>query len=122
VTLLSTSLCAGFLGGTASGLSCRSAKGATAMVAQTFVDLADEQVATAILDCDKSLCGNGGVGSFVPLFDKGNTGSFATLPECPAKNDLGSLVACFDKQQSTRDNAGDLHTYILFDDDARMIH
>ena len=125
VTLLSTSECANFLGGTGTGLSCRKGKGsdpAVALVAQTFVDLADEQVATIILDCDKSLCGNGGVASFVPLFDKGNTGAFERLEECPAKNTLGSLGACFDKAQSTRDNAGDLHSYILFDDDARSLH
>ena len=126
VTLLSTSQCANFLGGTGTGISCRKGKGsdpAVALVAQTFVDLADEQVATIILDCDKSLCSNGGVGSFVPLFDKGNTGAFKVLEECPAKNTLGATQgACFDKAQSTRDNAGDLHSYILFDDDARTLH
>ena len=122
-TLLSTSECANFLGGGAEGdFRCLQKKGVVGLVAQTFVDLAPGQVATAILDCDKSLCGNGGVSSFVPLFDKSNSGTFLRLQECPAKNTLGDLGACFDKAQSTRDNAGDLHSYILFDDDARTLH
>ena len=122
LTLLSTSKCANFLGGNAVGLSCRTAKGATAMVAQTFVDLAPGQVATAVLDCDKTLCGNGGVGSFVPQVDKGNTGTFIVPENCPGRGDLGDLHVCYDKAQSTRDNAGDLHSYILFDKDLRMSH
>jgi len=121
-TLLSTSLCANFLGGETTGLTCRSAKGATAMVAQTFVDLAPGQVATAILDCAKTLCGQGGVGQFVPLVDKGNIGAFSTPPDCPGRGDLGDLGVCYDKQQSNRDNAGITHSYILFDYDLRMSH
>jgi hypothetical protein len=121
--VLTTRECAGFLG----VQECRTKKGNTVLVAQTLVDLALGQVATATLFCDKSLCGQGGVSSYIPLFDKGNDGVFTRLAECPAKGALGeagSLAehACVDLRSSTRFNAGDLATVILFDDDARSLH
>ena len=131
--LLSTSECANFLPGvavkkvdetTSLPFSCRSGKkGAEALVAQTFVTLVEGQVATVVLDCDKLICANGGVGSFVPWVDKGNSGVFEQPDPCPSRGELGAgQGVCVDYRQSSRDNAGDLHTYILFDKDARMIH
>jgi len=118
--LLSTSECATFPG---TGVDCTTKKGKSTLVAQTLVDLQPGQVATAILYCDKSLCGNGGVTQFVPLVDKGNTGAFAPAEECPEKGVVGEGQGiCVDFRQSTRFNAGDLATYILFDDDARSLH
>jgi len=118
--VLTTSECAGFLG----VADCRTKKGNTVLVAQTLVDLAEGQVATATLYCDKSVCGQGGVGSYIPLFDKGNTGEFVPAPECPAKGviDPESDGFCVDLRSSTRFNAGDLATVMLFNDDARLIH
>jgi hypothetical protein len=116
--VLTTSECANFFG----VLDCRTKKNTTVLVAQTLVDLVGDQVATATLYCDKSLCGQGGVSSYKPFFDKGNTGDFEQLAECPAKGSLGSLHACVDLRSSTRFNAGDLATVVLFDKDARLIH
>ena len=124
--VLTTSECAGFLGVE----DCRTKNGknpATVLVAQTLVDLGPNQVATATLYCDKSLCGNGGVSSYIPLFDKGNSGDFERLAECPSKGALGEVGspaehACVDLRSSTRFNAGDLATVILFDNDARSLH
>jgi len=119
--LLSTSECATF---PSTGVDCTTKKGKSTLVAQTLVDLAPGQVATAILYCDKSLCGNGGVSQYIPLVDKGNTGTFAPAPECPAKGVIGDTEGgiCVDLRQSTRLNAGDLATYILFNDDMRSLH
>ena len=118
--LLSTSECATFPG---TGVDCTTKKGKSTLVAQTLVDLDPGEVATAILYCDKSLCGNGGVAQYIPLVDKGNTGEFAPAEECPEKGVVGAGQGiCVDLRQSTRFNAGDLATYILFDDDARSLH
>jgi hypothetical protein len=119
--LLSTSECATFPG---TDVDCTTKKGKSTLVAQTLVDLGPGQVATAILYCDKSLCGNGGVAQYIPLVDKGNTGAFAPAPQCPAKGEIGDTEGgiCVDLRQSTRFNAGDLATYILFNDDARSLH
>jgi hypothetical protein len=117
--VLTTSECAGFFGDP----TCQTKKNRTTLVAQTLVDLADGQVATATLFCDKSLCGQGGVSQYIPLFDKANTGNFQPTPECPTKGALGpDQHFCVDLRSSTRFNAGDLATVILFDDDARTLH
>ena len=117
--VLTTSECANFLGVT----DCRTKKVTTVLVAQTLVDLAAGQVATATLYCDKSLCGQGGVAQFIPLVDHKNNGNFVAAPECPAKGVLGPDQGfCVDLRSSTRFNAGDLATVVLFDHDARLIH
>ena len=80
-------------------------------------------MATATLFCDKSLCGNGGVTQYIPFFDHKNSGTFVPAPECPAKGVLGeSQDFCVDLRSSTRFNAGDLATVILFGEDARSLH
>lgn len=117
--VLTTSECAGFLGVT----DCHPKKGNSVLAAQTLVDLTEGQVATATLYCDKSQCGQGGVAQHIPLVDKGNTGTFTLAEECPEKGVIGADQGiCVDLRSSTRFNAGDLATVILFDSDARMIH
>jgi hypothetical protein len=79
--------------------------------------------ATLILSCDKLYCGNGAIKNNVPhLTSKGNA-PLENVPACAAKG-VGpapdSLVdACVDYVQSTRDNAGDTHLYVLFTRDLR---
>ena len=110
-------------------LSCRTKSGTTARLVTAEVSLKDENgaplytptaPATFVLACDKTLCGQGGVSSFPVTIDVTNTGSFATVPDCPAKGVLGTgQSACRDTVQSTRDNAGDLYSVILFTYDIR---
>jgi len=119
--LISVSPCEDFLGG---AVECLKGRGnSQALVAQTYTDVPAGAIATAILSCDKSLCGGGGVTSFIPWVDKGNTGTFKRAEPCPAKGVVGEGQGiCVDLRQSTRTNAGDLLTYILFDDDLRYSH
>lgn len=134
--LLSSSPCAGF----DAEITCRTNnQGNAQRLIQAYVDLDPARYsitnpATAIVSCDKTLCGNGGVTKFPLHLDLGNTGDFTTPEACPAKGRIGASQiirapdgakighACMDYRQSSRDNAGDLFTYLLFDYDARMIH
>lgn len=110
-------------------LSCRTKAGTTARLVTAEVSLKDENgaplytptaPATFVLACDKTLCGQGGVGSFPVTIDVTNTGAFAEVPDCPSKGVLGTgQTACRDTVQSTRDNAGDLYSIILFTYDIR---
>jgi hypothetical protein len=79
--------------------------------------------ATLILSCDKIYCGNGGIKSNVPHLTSLGNAPLEDVPACTAKG-VGpapdSLVdACVDYVQSTRDNAGDTHLYVLFTRDLR---
>ena len=79
--------------------------------------------ATLILSCDKIYCGNGAIKKNVPNLSSLGNGPIADVPACTAKG-VGpapdSLVdACVDYVQSTRDNAGDTHLYVLFTRDLR---
>ena len=110
-------------------LSCRTKAGTTARLVTAEVSLKDENglplytptaPATFVLACDKSICGQGGVSSFPVAIDLTNTGAFAQVPDCPSKGVLGAgQSACRDAVQSTRDNAGDLYSVILFTYDIR---
>lgn len=110
-------------------LSCRTKSGTTARLVTAEVSLKDENgvslytptaPATFILACDKTLCGQGGVASFPVAIDVTNTGAFSVVPDCPSKGVLGAgQTACRDAVQSTRDNAGDLYSVILFTYDIR---
>ncbi len=110
-------------------LNCRTSSGTTAELVTATVNLKDasgnplythDDPATLILACDKSLCGNGGVGQFPVTVDLTDTGAFTTLANCPSKGVLGANQdACVDQVQSTKDNAGDVYTYILFVHDIR---
>jgi hypothetical protein len=79
--------------------------------------------ATLILSCDKIYCGNGAIKTNVPNLSSLGNGPLPDVPACAAKG-VGpapdSLVdACVDYVQSTRDNAGDTHLYVLFTRDLR---
>jgi hypothetical protein len=110
-------------------LSCRTKSGTTARLVTAEVSLKDENgaplytpsaPATFVLACDKTLCGQGGVSSFPVTIDLTNTGAFTQVPDCPSKGVLGAgQSACRDTVQSTRDNAGDLYSVILFTYDIR---
>ena len=110
-------------------LNCRTSGGTTAELVTASVNLKDASgaplythtsPATLVLACDKSLCGNGGVGKFPVTVDLTDTGAFTTLGYCPAKGVLGAdQDACVDRVQSHKGNAGDVYTYILFVHDIR---
>ena len=73
-----------------------------------------------ILACDKVLCGQGGVGQVPIVIDLTNTGDFLRVSACPSKGVVGeNQDVCLDAVQSTRDNAGDLYSVILFTYDIR---
>jgi hypothetical protein len=110
-------------------LTCRTESGTTARLVTAEASLKDADgaplytataPATFVLACDKSLCGQGGVGKFPVAIDVTNTGAFTQVPDCPSKGVLGvGQTACLDTVQSTRDNAGDLYSVILFSHDIR---
>lgn len=110
-------------------LTCRTKSGTTARLVTAEVSLKDANgvplytpgaPATFILACDKTLCGQGGVSSFPVVIDVTNTGAFSQVPDCPSKGVLGTgQTACRDTVQSTRDNAGDVYSVILFTYDIR---
>ena len=79
--------------------------------------------ATLILSCDKIYCGNGAIKNNVPHLTSLGNAPLETVPPCAAKG-VGpapdtSVDACVDYVQSTRDNAGDTHLYVLFTRDLR---
>jgi hypothetical protein len=78
------------------------------------------QPATVILDCDKKFCGKGSIQKNVPQFAVGGNADLKDLPACTAKGVAPDGGACVDYVQSTRDNAGDTHLWILFAKDSRM--
>ena len=110
-------------------LTCRTKSGTTARLVTAEVSLKDANgvplytpsaPATFVLACDKTLCGQGGVSSFPIVVDLTNTGAFTQVPDCPSKGVLGTgQTACRDTVQSTRDNAGDVYSVILFTYDIR---
>ena len=94
-----------------------------------------QRAGNATLDCDKSLCGQGGVTPYIPLFgDIANNGTFVTpaagVPGQGRDRPAGPVVSLLGPRSavpasttgSTRDNAGDLFTYMLFDYDIKAIH
>jgi hypothetical protein len=76
--------------------------------------------ATVILDCDKKFCGKGSIQKNVPQFAVGGNADLVNLLPCAAKGVAPEHGACVDYVQSTRDNAGDTHLWILFAEDSRM--
>jgi len=108
---------------------CSDAK--NSFVLELLADLAgagytSTEPATVILTCDKIYCGNGAIKTNVPHFTTAGNGALENVPACAAKgvapdpNDLTLLGACVDYVQSTRDNAGDTHLWLLFARDSRM--
>ena len=80
--------------------------------------------ATVILSCDKIYCGNGAIKNNVPHFTTAGNAALENVPACAAKGVAPGpdalFAACVDYVQSTRDNAGDTHLWLLFARDARM--
>jgi hypothetical protein len=76
--------------------------------------------ATVILDCDKKFCGHGAIKANVPKFVIGGNDNLVDVPACTAKGVAPATGACVDYVQSTRDNAGDTHLWVLFALDARF--
>jgi hypothetical protein len=75
---------------------------------------------TIIMTCDKTLCGNGGVTSFIVQASLAGGGALAPAPSCKKKGLLNSsTAACLDYVSSTRDNAGDVHLFLQIPFDAR---
>ena len=75
---------------------------------------------TVVLTCDKEYCGRGPIQGNVPVFTQGGNAQLEPVTPCPAKGVAKAVGACVDYVQSTRDNAGDTHLYVLFTRDARM--
>jgi hypothetical protein len=75
--------------------------------------------ATVVLSCDKKFCGGGSIQRNVPVFSQGGNTPLEGVPACPAKGVANAVGACVDYVQSTRDNAGDTHLYVLFTRDLR---
>lgn len=117
------------VGSCASILTCRTAGGTDARLVTADVVLKDDSgqplytrtsPAAFILACDKVLCGQGGVGHVPVSIDLTNTGAFTVVGACPSKGVVGpDQDVCLDTVQSTRDNAGDLYSVILFVHDIR---
>lgn len=120
---------AGFVTGTLLSLGvCSTAAGGTGCdgnyvqaLAGFAADVSDP--ATLVMKCDKSLCGGGAIHrtelvvDLVPGVDPGPQVASA----CPAKGVVGTdQKFCVDYVQSTRDNAGDTHLYLLFTEDAKV--
>jgi hypothetical protein len=76
--------------------------------------------ATVVLSCDKKFCGNGSIQKNVPVFSQGGNTPLESLPACPAKGVANPVGGCVDYVQSTRDNAGDTHLWVLFTRDLRV--
>jgi hypothetical protein len=95
-------------------------------VVQALMDLGPDYSAAspafAVFKCDKTACPGNGVPSYHVLVNLAATGPLATAPACSAKGavDPGPPGFCVDYRQSKRDNAGDLHLYLLLARDARM--
>jgi hypothetical protein len=74
-----------------------------------------------ILKCDKTLCGSQGINKVPVKFAMGPDDAGATPPACDVKAQVqAGTDICIDYRQSTRDNAGDTHLWILLDDDLRV--
>ncbi|MDQ1601589.1 MAG: hypothetical protein QOD68_3063 [Actinomycetota bacterium] len=89
----------------------------------TGVGYQTTEPATLILSCDKIYCGNGAIKNNVPHLTSLGNGPIANVPACSAKGvapaPVSLIDACVDYVQSTRDNAGDTHLYVLFTRDLR---
>lgn len=77
--------------------------------------------ATVVYTCDKSVCGGTGVPQIPVYATLSPTGSLALAAECTAKGVVNEGADfCVDYKQSTKDNAGDVHLFVLFTRDGRI--
>ena len=78
--------------------------------------------ATLVMKCDKTLCGGGGISKVQLKVAIRPSDPYVTAPSCPAKGTVGAdQTFCVDYVQSTRDNAGDTHLFLLFTEDHKVI-
>jgi len=111
--LLSTGSCA--------GLGCKSAAVVSQVITDTGGLYTRTAPATVILECNRTLCGKGGVNKYVALASQQAGGPLSAAPACPAKGVIGAdQMYCTDYVQSTRDGADNLLLYVLFFDDFRL--
>ncbi|MGH3348935.1 MAG: hypothetical protein ACRDO4_18300, partial [Nocardioides sp.] len=77
--------------------------------------------ATMLVRCDKSLCGRGAIARNGLSYSLLGNAALAPAPTCPGKNRIGDgQEVCVDYVQSSRDNAGDTHLFLLLTSDARI--
>lgn len=108
--------------GSCTGLGCD----LRGTVTQVISDLTSQPLysptapATLIINCYRTICGQGGVNKYVAQASLSANGPLSAVPPCPAKGTLGAgQDFCTDYVQSSRTNADELSLYVLFDRDFR---
>lgn len=110
--LLSTGSCA--------GIGCNTHGTVTQVITDLSGLYSPSSPATLIIECYRTVCGQGGVNKYTALASLSAGGPLTAVPACPAKGTLGAgQDFCTDYVQSTRDNADQLSLYVLFDQDFR---
>lgn len=112
-TLLSLGVCAEDAGGV----------GCLGSYVQALAGLALDRndPATLVVKCDKTLCGGGAIQGNTLTVQLTANHEPTPAPACPAKGVVGEgQQFCVDYVQSTRDNSGDTHLYLLFVVDAKV--
>jgi len=75
-----------------------------------------------VAKCDKSLCSGKGIKSYSVLVQLTPGSPPVSSPACASKGVVDpGLKFCTDYVQSTRDNAGDVHLWVLLTEDAKII-
>ena len=99
---------------------CESGRDVLQVLADLGTAYGNENPATVIVKCDKSLCGGGGVPSYDLKVNLEATGPLADAPACGSKGVIpAGMTSCVDYVQSKRDGSGDLYLYWLVSRDAR---
>lgn len=81
----------------------------------------NDNPATIVMRCDKSLCGTGSIKKQKLYAALTPTDTPTEAPACPAKGTVGAdQTFCVDYVQSTRSNSGDTWLYLLFTQDLRI--
>jgi hypothetical protein len=105
--------------GSCSGLGCNTKGTVTQFVGDINGLYTRTDPATLIINCYRTVCGQGGVSHLLGLVSpSGQTGALVQAPPCPAKNTIGpDQQYCTDQVQNVRGNADNSLIYILFLDD-----
>jgi hypothetical protein len=102
---------------------CDTLDACTGQSVQVLIGLVQDRSnpATLVMKCDKSQCRGGGIGGYTLNVTLVPGTPALSAPSCPAKGTVGADQSfCIDYVQSTRDNAGDTHLYLLFVEDAKV--
>ncbi len=103
-----------------SRVGCESGRDVIQVLADLGAAYGNDNPATVIVKCDKSLCGGGGVPSYKLKVNLDATGPLADAPACASKGIIPSgMTSCVDYVQSKRDGSGDTYIYWLVSRDAR---